>query len=136
MPRHHISAHFEIDFGTTNPAWRSIRNSGVVNAFLQKLGAETVSGCNADLKAAQMKRRQPTEDGYDFGISHGSRSRLTIFPNTARAMAHEAVNQTILKNIHVGDPAGPVRPPDTSVPSELAQRSNAAQGRGTGGNTP
>jgi hypothetical protein len=102
MARRQISEHFTINFGFNNPAWREIRNSPAVDQYLERVGEETVARCNADLHAAQAKRRQPVEDGYDFHITHGTRSRLNIFPDTPRAIAHEAVNQTILQNVPVG----------------------------------
>lgn len=121
MARRQISEHFAIDFDRHSPAWREIRNSPGVDAYLNQVGAETVARCNEDLHAAQAKRRQPVEDGYDHHITHGSRSRLNIFPNTSRAMAHEAVNQAILKNIPIGTvPAS--RPPDHDIPRELRER--------------
>jgi hypothetical protein len=102
MSRRKISDHFAIDFGYDNPAWREMRNSAGTDTYLEKLGEEVVARCNADLRAAQAKRKQPVEDGYDFHITHGSRARLNIFPNTVRAIAHEAVNQTILKTMPMG----------------------------------
>lgn len=127
MTKRKISEHFTIDFGSNNPAWREMRNSPQMDKYLHRVGEETVRRCNADLRAAQAKRGQPQEDGYDFTITHGSRSRLNIFPDTPRAMAHEAVNQTILKSISVGAAKAEVRPPDREIPRELARRSNEAQ---------
>ncbi|OBK92377.1 hypothetical protein A5646_03490 [Mycobacterium sp. 1245499.0] len=127
MAKRKISEHFSIDFGSNNPAWREMRNSPEADEYLNRVGEETVRRCNADLRAAQAKRGQPEEDGYDFTITHGSRSRLNIFPDTPRAMAHEAVNQTILKNVSVGTAKAEARPPDREIPRELARRSNEAQ---------
>jgi hypothetical protein len=126
MARREISDHFAIDFGNDNPAWREMRNSPGTDTYLEKLGEEVVARCNADLRAAQAKRKQPVEDGYDFHITHGSRSRLNIFPTTARAIAHEAVNQTILKTMPMGA-KGHTGAPDHEIPRELARRSNEAQ---------
>lgn len=126
MPRRKISEHFSIDFGSNNPMWRAIRNAPGVDEHLNKVGEETVGRCNGDLRAAQANRNQPQEDGYDYHITHGSRSRLNIFPSTARAIAHEAVNQTILKSVPVGDVKSR-RAPDHDIPRELARRSNEAQ---------
>lgn len=120
-----ISDHFSIDFGFNNPEWREMRNSPGTDDYLTQLGEQIVARCNADLRAAQAKRGQPQEDGYDYHITHGSRSRLNVFPTTARAMAHEAVNQTILKNMPIG--AKSTRGPDHEIPRELARRSNEAQ---------
>lgn len=137
-----ISAHFAIDFPSNSPVWRDMRNSAGMDEYWEKVGQETVARCNADLHAAQAKRNQEPEDGYDFSISHGTRARLHVFPTTARAIAHEAVNQTILKNITVGASSGAARPPDHSVPRELQQRRNrtvqardAATGRFTRNDT-
>lgn len=135
-----ISAHFAIDFPSNSPVWREMRNSAGMDEHWEKVGAETVARCNADLHAAQAKRNQPAEDGYDFSISHGTRARLHVFPTTARAIAHEAVNQTILKNLPVG--ADKTRAPDHSVPRELrkrrtdtGQKRDAATGRFTRNDT-
>lgn len=127
MSKRKISEHFSIDFGFNNPEWRRMRNSSGVDDYLERVGKETVTRCNADLRAAQAKRNQPQEDGYDYHITHGSRARLNIFPDTARAIAHEAVNQTILKNISVGAAKAEARQPDHEIPRELARRSNEAQ---------
>ncbi|OBH07936.1 hypothetical protein [Mycobacterium sp. E1747] len=126
MAKRRISEHFSIDFGSNNPEWRILRNSPGVDEYLTRLGEETIARCNADLRAAQAARQQPQEDGYDFHITHGSRSRLNIFPNTPRAMAHEAVNHTILKSIPIGGPKE-TPPPDHDIPRELARRSNESQ---------
>lgn len=126
MAKRRISDHFSIDFGSNNPAWREMRNSPAMDEYLNKVGKETIERCNADLRAAQAKRGQPQEDGYDYHITHGSRARLNIFPNTARAIAHEAVNQTILKSIPIGG-TKETRPPDHEIPRELARRSNEMQ---------
>jgi hypothetical protein len=66
------------------------------------------------------------EDGYDYHITHGSRARLNVFPSTPRGMAHEAVNQTILKHMPMGT-AKTGQGPDHDIPRELARRSNEAQ---------
>lgn len=121
MARRQISEHFAINFDRNSPAWRQIRNSAGVDEHLSQVGEETVSRCNGDLHAAQTKRHQPVEDGYDFHITHGSRSRLNIFPSTPRAMAHEAVNQAILKNVTIGTIKA-ARPPDHDIPRELRER--------------
>lgn len=124
MPRRRISEHYEIDFGTENPEWRRIRNSPQMDTYLQTIGDQSVKRCNTDLHAAQAKRRQPQEDGYDYHVTHGTRARLNIYPNTPRAVAHEAVNQIILKTLPVGTIKGAARPPDHDIPRELAERSN------------
>lgn len=127
MMRRKISEHFEIDFGSNNPEWRIMRNSPGVDEYLTKVGEQTIKRCNEDLRAAQAARKQPEEDGYDFHITHGSRSRLNIFPDTPRAIAHEAVNQSILKNLPIGGPKGEEYPANHEIPRELARRSNEVQ---------
>lgn len=102
-----------------------MRNSPGTDEYLHKLGEETVARCNADLRAAQAKRGQPVEDGYDYHITHGSRARLNVFPSTPRGIAHEAVNQTILKHMPMG--TAKTGAPDHDIPRELARRSNEAQ---------
>lgn len=129
MTKRKISDHFAIDFGFNNPEWRRIRNSPQMDTYLARVGEEAISRCNADLHGAQAKRNQPVEDGYDYHITHGTRARLNIFPDTARAMAHEAVNQSILKSVPVGTMKGDARGPDHEVPRELAHRANEARER-------
>lgn len=104
-----------------------IRKSEGMISHLQDIGRETVARCNTDLHAAQARRKQPQADGYDHNVTTGgTRARLYIRPYTARAIAHEAVNHTILKSLPVGKlPSSP--PPDHEVPRELARRSDAAQ---------
>lgn len=107
-----------------------IRKSPGMIGHLNAIGRETVSRCNAELHAAQAKRKQPVEDGYDRTLSLiGDRARLIITPVTARAMAHEAVNHSILKNLPIGDvPAAPEA--DHEVPRELGRRGAASNGWG------
>jgi hypothetical protein len=126
MTKRYVSPHIEIDFGHNNPEWNRIRTSAEMQAHLKAIGDEDVARSNADLRAAQSARKQPTEDGYTSNItSEGSRARLYIYPFTARAIAHEAVNRTSIKNLPVGRP--PTPPPDRGVPRELARRSDAVR---------
>lgn len=67
-------------------------------AYLEAKGVEWVAELNADLRAAQASRKQPVEDGYDFRVTTGgTRARLYIVAATARAQAHEAKHNMILK---------------------------------------
>lgn len=129
MSKRTISDHFKIDFGYDNPEWREMRNSQGVDEYLHRVGEETVAKCNADLRAAQAKRGQPQEDGYDYTVTHGSRARLNVFPSTPRGIAHEAVNQTILKHMPMGTMKNAEHTSDHDIPRELARRSNEAQDR-------
>jgi hypothetical protein len=128
MPKKVLTSNISIDFGYNNPEWKRIRTTPEMVALLETIGAETEAKCNAELHEAQARRKQPQEDGYDHRVTHeGDRARLYIAASTARGMAHEAVNQTILKNI----PIGQVRnrqPPDREVPRELGRRGNAGKG--------
>lgn len=128
MAKRKISERISVDFGSSNPEWTRIRNSAGMDAYLKQVAAETIARANADLRAAQAKRKQPVEDGYSHNITHGSRSRLILYPDTPRAIAHEAVNQSLLKNLPIGGVKN-VRPPDHEVPRELAALSNEAQAR-------
>jgi hypothetical protein len=75
-----------------------IRKAPLLEAKLVEMAEEWVGRLNAELHAAQAKRKQPVEDGYTFHLSQrGNRSRVHIVAFTARAQAHEARNQSILK---------------------------------------
>lgn len=118
MARQQLTKNIAIDFPNDSPEWDRIRKSPGMVAYLEKVGTETVTRCNAGLHAAQEARKQPVADGYDHHITtEGSRARLYIEPTTARAIAHEAVNHSILKNLPIGTP--PDVPPDHEVPREL-----------------
>lgn len=75
-----------------------IRKSPGMVAYLEEKGEEWVAELNADLHAAQAKRKQPVEDGYTHYVHvGGTRARLYIVAATARAQAHEARHNMILK---------------------------------------
>jgi hypothetical protein len=75
-----------------------IRKAPLLEAKLVAMAEEWVARLNAELRAAQAKRKQPVEDGYTFHLSRkGNRSRVHIVAFTARAQAHEAKHQSILK---------------------------------------
>lgn len=107
--------------------FENIRKSEGMVTHLEGLGSETVTRCNAELHAAQARRKQPQEDGYEHRVSRtGDRARLYIVASTARGMAHEAVNNAILKNLPIGDKPD-IPAPDHEVPRELARRSDAVR---------
>lgn len=81
--------------------FRRIRNSPGMTEFLRAKGEEWVTELNGELHAAQAKRKQPIEDGYDYWVSHGTRARLHVIAKTARAQAHEAEHSSILKTMKV-----------------------------------
>lgn len=128
MTKRYVSPHIEIDFGHSNPEWNRIRTSEEMQAHLEARGQEWTARLNGDLRSAQAQRKQPIEDGYDHNVNNeGSRARLYVWPFTARAIAHEAVNQAMLKLVPIGDikeGAGP----KPEVPRELGRRGNVAQG--------
>ena len=131
MARDRISKSFSIDFGHDNPEWEQIRKAAELKNQLEDRGKQWVDRLNDDLHAAQAKRKQPVEDGYTYEVTtEGSRDRLYVWPYSARAIAHEAVNQSMLKLVPIGDIKSR-KGPDHKVPKELAERSNAAQGRTT-----
>lgn len=116
--RQQLTPRIAVDFPDDSPAWKEIRTSEGMVAYLEKLGVETVARCNTDLHAAQEARKQPVADGYDHNITtEGSRARLYIEPTTARAIAHEAVNHAILKSLPIGGPSE--LPADHEIPREL-----------------
>ena len=82
--------------------FKRVRNSPGMVAFLEARGEEWVAELNAELRAAQAKRKQPIEDGYEYWISKGTRARLHIIAKTARAQAHEAEHSSILRLMKVG----------------------------------
>jgi type IV secretory pathway TrbL component len=80
--------------------FKEIRTSEGMNAVLREMGEETVTALNSELAQAQTARRQPVNDGYGYHVSTGgSRDRLQIVAYTARAQAHEAKHQSILRRI-------------------------------------
>ncbi len=109
-----------------------IRNSPGVTELLESIADTDVDRSNADLHAAQAKRKQPQEDGFTSSTTHGDRTRVNIYPFTARAIAHDAVNHAIVKNLPMGTVPPP--PPNREVPRELGRRSIEAQGGSIGGN--
>jgi hypothetical protein len=111
-----------------------IRHAQPLVALFEDRGAEWVGRLNDELHSAQAKRKQPVEDGYDAEVTTGgSRARLYVRAFTARAMAHEAANQSILKNMPIGGVPKKVTPVDPNLPRELAERSLDAQGGRIGG---
>jgi hypothetical protein len=79
-----------------------IRKSEGVVELLREIGEEIVSSLNSELHAAQQARDQTVEDGYKFYVTNGgeaSRARLHVLAFTARAMAHEAAHQSILRKL-------------------------------------
>ena len=78
----------------------NIRKAPGMIAYLEKMGAEWVGELNTELKAAQEARDQPVEDGYFHHVTDGgSRARLFLVAGTARAQAHEAKHNSILKKM-------------------------------------
>ena len=78
--------------------WEYIRKAPELITFFGGMGQQWVSELNNELHAAQAARRQKVEDGYKFAISMDSdRIRMRIWAFTARAAAHEAKHQSILK---------------------------------------
>lgn len=107
-----------------------IRNCEGMHNALDGIGRVTVERSNRDLNAAQAHRHQPVEDGYDYNVVEdvGDRARLFITAYTARAMAHEAVNHTILKSLPIGrTPPSPA--PNPEVARELGRKGAAARNR-------
>lgn len=129
-----LTDRISIDFGSNNPEWKRIRTSPGTYRELDKRGREWTGRLNAELRSAQAQRNQPVEDGYTYNISvEGSRHRLYVWPFTARAIAHEAIHQSMLKLVPIGavtENAGPN--PDT--PRELARRANEAKNADAQGN--
>jgi hypothetical protein len=106
--------------------FKRIRTCEGMASQLEAIGEATTARSNEDLHAAQAARKQPVADGYDYTVvTTGDRARLFINATTARAMAHEAVNHTILKSLPVGKVPSP--PPNHEVPRELARRSDEAR---------
>lgn len=128
MTRQRITDRISIDFGYNNPEWKRIRTTSETKAELEARGQQWVDRLNAGLRAAQGARKQPLEDGYMYDVTEeGSRYRLYVWPFTARAIAHEAVNQSMLKLVPIGD-IKKNKGPDHSVPKELARRANEGRG--------
>ncbi|WP_185292729.1 hypothetical protein [Mycolicibacterium litorale] len=94
-------------------------------AYLESKGETWETDLNTELNAAQRARKQPVEDGYAHHVVIGeTRARLHMVPFTARAQAHEATHQSILKQMKVGDVEKA-----QGVPEALAERSNESRER-------
>jgi hypothetical protein len=129
-----LTDRISIDFGSNNPEWRRIRKTAELKSELDARGRQWVERLNAELHAAQAKRKQPVEDGYRYEITtEGSRYRLYVWPYTARAIAHEAVNQSMLKLVPIGS-IKRTKGPDREVPRELGRRGNEARNSDVQGN--
>lgn len=114
------------DFKNWNMSeFRRIRNSPGMVTVLTARGEEWVRELNAELNAAQAKRKQPIEDGYIYWISHGTRARLHIIAKTARAQAHEAEHSAILR-LMIGGTSNVKNPNSGHV--RAVKRSTDAQG--------
>lgn len=136
--RERLTDNISIDFGHNNPEWRRIRKTAEMKAELEERGKTWVERLNAELRAAQAKRKQPVEDGYMYEITtEGSRYRLYVWPFTARAIAHEAVNQSMLKMVPIGSIKRVTKKSGLSgraVPQELARRANESRNADAQGN--
>jgi hypothetical protein len=78
--------------------WQAIRKAPELVTMFGGKGSEWVSRLNSELHQAQIRRKQKVEDGYKFSISFDEdRLRMRIWTFTARAMAHEAKHQSILR---------------------------------------
>jgi hypothetical protein len=86
-------------------AWQYIRKSPDLIDMFTVMGEHIVQELNWELNAAQARRKQKVEDGYKFAVSvNDDRIRMRIWAFTARAAAHEAKHQSILKHMQfVGD---------------------------------
>lgn len=81
--------------------WQDIRKAPELVTMFGGMGQEWVSKLNAELHEAQARRKQKQEDGYKFAISFDEdRLRMRVWCFTARAMAHEAKHQSILRLMH------------------------------------
>lgn len=78
--------------------WQYIRKTPQLEAMFAEMGQDWVGRLNTELHEAQARRRQPIADGYKFAINRDEdRLRMYIWAYTARAMAHEAAHQSILR---------------------------------------
>lgn len=86
-------------------SWQHIRKTPELMELFRGMGESIVQELNLELNAAQARRKQPIADGYKFAIRRDEdRLRMYIWAFTARAMAHEAAHQSILKHMRfVGD---------------------------------
>lgn len=81
--------------------WQEIRKSPELVTMFGGIGQEWVSKLNTELHEAQARRKQKIEDGYKFAIRFDEdRLRMRIWCFTARAQAHEAKHQSILRLMH------------------------------------
>jgi hypothetical protein len=75
-----------------------VRTSSGISTLFHERGEDWVDRLNAELHAAQAKRKQPVEDGYEYYVNQGgTRTRMYVVAITARAQAHERAHSSILK---------------------------------------
>lgn len=80
--------------------WQYIRKAPELITFFDTMGTSWVSALNQELHAAQRARKQPVADGYAHAITvNEDRIRMRIWCTTARAMAHEAKHQSMLRTM-------------------------------------
>lgn len=81
-----------------NEEFVKLRKDPAIEGLLHERGEDWVARLNAELHEAQIKRKQPVEDGYTYHIGkEGDRLRLYVIAATARAQAHERKHSSILK---------------------------------------
>lgn len=123
MVKRKISEHISVDWGSNNPEWRRIRTSPGIVSDLHRRGNQWVKRLNEDLERAEARRGQEVEAGYDYTVTtRGTRARLYVNTTDARAAAHEARHQNLLKMAVIGESAHSGDPVDPNLPEELAKR--------------
>lgn len=119
------------DFQWNMDGFKYIRKCAGMEQRLRAKGTAWCAALNAELRAAEASRGQPIADGYTFHITGtGDRLRLHIVAETARAQAHEARHQSILKLMDMSD-THLYRAYPQGLPAELGRRGNAARATGT-----
>lgn len=115
------------DFRWNMGEFRRIRKTPEMVAQLEKMGREWVERLNGELHDAQAARKQPVEDGYIADVTtSGTRARLFIVAETARAQVHDARHQSILKQMHIDAVPHNI---DVDLPRVYAERANETKQR-------
>ena len=81
-------------------AFDEMRKDPKLRAALSLWGQSATDELNAELAAAQERREQSVEPGYESSVVAGAghtRARLYIAAATARAQAHEKAHDSLLK---------------------------------------
>jgi hypothetical protein len=105
----------------------NVRKSEGMVAHLEGLGSVTVAVATQSCTPLRRVVSSPRRTATSTASAKRVQSQAVHRASTARGMAHEAVNNAILKNLPIGDKPD-IPAPDHELPRELGYRGNAGKG--------